>query len=103
MAYITKHQLKQHLQIDQDWDKDDSYLQYLIDASENIVAKAINKPLYSCVTQEGILPSSITHSILLVAGSLFENRESVAPIQMHKVPHSLDWLLGLDRHYHIPR
>lgn len=101
MSYITVSQLKHHLQIDQDWDEDNSYLLHLIDASENIVAKAINKPLYACVTQEGILPPSITHSILLVAGSLFENRESVAPVQMHKVPHSLDWLLGLDRHYHI--
>ena len=103
MSYITLSQLKHHLQIDQEWDEDNNYLLHLIDTSENAVSKAINKPLYACVTQEGILPPSITHSILLLAGSLYNQRESIAPIQLHKANHSLDWLLSLDRHYNIPR
>ena len=94
---------KHHLLLDDEFTLDDSYIISLIETAENAVSKALNKPLCACVTQEGLLPPTIQHSILLLVGSLYSQRESVAPVQLHKTPHSLDWLLGLDRHYNIPK
>lgn len=101
--YLTLGETKRFLLIDDEFTLDDQLIISLIQVAENAVAKAINKPLYACVTQEGLLPPTIKQSILLVVGSLFANRESVSPVQLNKVPHSLDWLLSLDRHYNIPR
>lgn len=99
--FIRLSEAKKHLLLDDEFTLDDSYIISLIETAENAVAKAINKPLCACVTQEGTLPPTIKHSVLLLVGSMYANRESVSPVQLHKISHGLDWLLGLDRHYHI--
>ena len=101
--FITLSEAKRHLIIDDEFTLDDALIIDLIQVAENAVAKAINRPLYACVTQEGTLPPTIKQSVLLMVGNLYNSRESVAPVQMYNVPKSLDWLLGLDKHYHIPR
>lgn len=103
MSYITLSEARKQCEIDADWHNDDNYLLHLIEVSENAVSKQINRPLYACVTQEGILPPTIKHAVLLTVATLYENREAVSPAQLHKVPMTFDWLCGLDRHYHIPR
>lgn len=99
--YVTISEAKAHCLVDKEFVEDDNLFLHLIEVAENAVAKAINKPLIACVTQEGLLPPSIKHSILLTVGNFYAQRESVAPVQLHSAPKSLDWLLGLDRHYHI--
>ena len=101
--FIRLSEAKKHLFLDDEFTLDDSYIISLIEVAENAVSKAINRPLYACMTQEGTLPPTIKHSVLLLIGSMYANRESVSVAQLHKTPHSLDWLLGLDRHYNIPK
>lgn len=99
--YLTLGETKRFLLIDDEFTLDDQLIISLIETAENAISKAINKPLYACVTQEGLLPATIKQSILLMVGNLYNSRESVAPVQMYNVPKSLDWLISLDRHYHI--
>lgn len=101
--YITLSEARKHCNIDDDFHADDDYFLHLIEVAENAVSKNINRPLYACVGQDGLLPATIRHQILILVANLYENRESIAPIQMHSLPKSFDWLASLDKHYHIPR
>jgi uncharacterized phiE125 gp8 family phage protein len=40
------------------------------------------------------VPEGVKRAILLLVGTLYANRESVAPVQMAELPHSVEWLLG---------
>jgi uncharacterized phiE125 gp8 family phage protein len=40
------------------------------------------------------VPEAIRRAVLLLVGTLYANRESVAPVAMHEVPHTVEWLLG---------
>lgn len=43
------------------------------------------------------VPQIKRHAILMLAGSLYENRETTSPIQIHQVPYGVTALLGIDR------
>lgn len=40
------------------------------------------------------VPAPIKRAILLVVGTLYANRETVAPVSMQAIPHTAEWLLG---------
>ena len=40
------------------------------------------------------VPDAIRAAILLIVGTLYANRETVAPVAMHSIPDSAEWLLG---------
>jgi uncharacterized phiE125 gp8 family phage protein len=40
------------------------------------------------------VPEAIRRAVLLIVGTLYANRETVAPVAMQQVPHSAEWLLG---------
>ncbi len=40
------------------------------------------------------VPHAIRRAVLLVVGTLFANRETVAPVAMQPIPHAAEWLLG---------
>lgn len=40
------------------------------------------------------VPAAIRQAVLIIAGTLYMNRESVAPTAMQAVPQSAEWLLG---------
>lgn len=101
--YITLSEAKRHLNIDDEYTLDDEYIISLIQTAENAVAKKLDRPFAALVQQDGTIPPTVKHSVLLLTGTLYSQRESVAPIQLHTVPHTLDWLLGCDKHYHIVR
>ncbi len=88
--YITISQARKQCNLDEDFKEDDKYLISLIEVAENAVEKNINRPLYACVGQDGLLPPTIRQQILILVATLYENRESIAPIQMHSLPHSFD-------------
>nr|DAT66900.1 MAG TPA: Head Tail Connector Protein [Caudoviricetes sp.] len=50
----------------------------------------------------GKLPSAVKHSILLMVGNLYANREPVSYSTVMKVPYTMEYLLGLYKHYNIP-
>lgn len=40
------------------------------------------------------VPAGIRQAALLIAATLYANRETVAPVAMQPIPHSAEWLLG---------
>lgn len=43
------------------------------------------------------VPAGIRQGVLLIASTLYANRETVAPVSMQQIPHSAEWLLGPHR------
>lgn len=99
--YITLIEAKKHLNIDDFFEDDDNYILGLIKVSEDIVSKRIDKPLINCVTSDGELEASVKHAILLMVGTLYNNREATTPLNIKEVPYSFEYLADLNKHYHI--
>ncbi|MCM1440421.1 MAG: head-tail connector protein [Roseburia sp.] len=99
--YITLKEGKKHLQIDEDFTDDDNYIISLIQVAEDAVAQHLDTALIELI-KDGELPSAVKHSILLMVGNLYATREPVAYTSAVKVPYTLDYLLGLYKHYYIP-
>ena len=99
--YITVDEAKKHLNIDDSFKDDDAYISALIQVAEDSVSQHLDIALEELVV-DGSLPSAISHSILLMVGNLYANREPVAYSQVLKVPYTLDYLLGLYKHYFLP-
>lgn len=99
--YITVNEAKKHLNIDASFTDDDNYISGLILVAEDAVSKHLDIALEDLVV-DGTLPSAIIHSILLMVGNLYANREAVAYTTVAKVPYTLEYLLGLYKHYYLP-
>mgnify|MGYP002864131965 CR=1 FL=1 len=93
MSATDLNLLKKHVRAD-DFSGDDDYLQHLLDAAEESVITMTNRTLAELADGEtGDLPSSLQHAVLLLAGHWYNQRESVAGVQMHAVPHALEALV----------
>ena len=99
--YITVDEAKKQLNIDDSFRDDDNYISSLISVSEDAVAKHLDIALDDLVVG-GELPPAIKHSLLLMVGNLYANREPVAYTSVAKVPYTLEYLIGLYKHYEIP-
>ena len=99
MAYVTLEALKQHLRVE--YTADDTYLTTLIDVAEAAIGNELGKPLADFVDDNNALPTPLVHAIKLLAGDLYNNRESVAPVNMHEVPRTLDYLLQPYKVYNV--
>ena len=99
--YVTLTEAKKHLNIDDSFQDDDNYIGALIQVAEEAISHHIDIALEDMVV-DGVLPSAIHHSILLLVGNLYANREPVAYTSVAKVPYTLDYLLGLFKRYYLP-
>lgn len=99
--YVTVDDAKKHLNIDASFTDDDTYISDLITVAEDAVSRHIDIALDELV-DGGSLPPSIIHSILLMVGNLYANREPVSYTTVAKVPYTLEYLLGLYKHYYLP-
>jgi len=79
-------------------DVDDEYIMSLIDVAEDAYSLSINM-LLSDLTVGGELPPSAKHSILLLIGNLYANREPVAFASANKVPYTFEYLTALNKNY----
>lgn len=102
--YLPLDVVKNHLNLDEDYINDDTYLIHLIKASEDAVAKRLNVAHLGCLLQKntGNLPESVIHSVLLLIGSWYSARETFAFQNVQKLPHSFDFLCDLNRSYDEP-
>lgn len=99
--YIDLDALKHHLNLDENFDADDLYLMGLRDAAEEVVAKYINYPLSQLEDEEGKLPASINHAMMLWIASMYAVRESISTATLTPVSHSFELLCDLWRNYKI--
>lgn len=99
--YVTLEEAKKHLQIDDSFNDDDNYILSLIQVAEDSISQHLDIALKDLLVG-GVLPPAITHSILLMVGNLYATREPVAYGTVQKVPYTLEYLLGLYKHYYLP-
>lgn len=91
---ITIDELKQHLNIEKEWNGDNQYLQSLLDAAQAVVQKHICNSIDG-ITSEEQLP--LAHAIKLLVGTWFINRESLS--NLNKANHSYEYILSLYKNY----
>lgn len=92
---LTLEEVKTHCRIDQNYHEEDNYLYDLIEVAEHDVAQRIRYKSIEEAFPDGSLPPNVRHAIKIVVANLYENRESIAPVQLHNVPDSFfDSLLG---------
>ena len=99
--YVTLKLAKKHLQIDDSYTDDDAYITGLIQVAEDAVSQHLDIALQDLLV-DGILPSAIVHSILLMVGNLYATREPIVYGSVTKVPYTPEYLLGLYKQYNIP-
>ena len=98
--YVTLEEAKKHLNIDDSFKDDDSYINSLILVAEDAIEKntdiALNEHL-----EGGKLPPSVIHSILLLVGNLYANREATTYSSISDVPYSFKYLVNLNRNFQV--
>ena len=98
--YVTLEQAKKHLNIDDSFTDDDNYILQLIQVAEDAVEKNTDIAL-SEQLEGGILPPSLTHSILLLVGNLYNNREATSYSVPSEVPFAYKYLINLNRNFEV--
>ena len=103
MAYVDLELVKRHLNLESSFTEDDSYLESLIDAGEENVAKDL------CVTVEELetigggsrIPAPLSQAIILTIGAFYSNRESVTNARLQELPRGVKYLTELYRNYSL--
>lgn len=98
--YVTLEQAKKQLNIDVSFTDDDNYILQLIQVAEDTVEKNTDIALSEQI-EGGILPPSITHSILLLVGNLYNNREATSYSIPSEVPFAYKYLINLNRNWSV--
>jgi uncharacterized phage protein (predicted DNA packaging) len=99
MAYITLAEAKKHIQVESNFEDDDTYITSLVEAAEGTVERNICHSLADYV-KEGKLEAPLRQAVLLMVGHYYSNREPVAyGVSMHEVPMAARHLMNLYRDY----
>lgn len=97
---MTLNEVKKHLNIDESFTEDDDYITSLIKVAEDAVAKNENIALNDMI-EDGELPPSVKHSILLLVGNLYNNREATSYSVPSEVPYAYKYLVNLNRNFTV--
>lgn len=97
--HIELEDIKKHLNLDEDYTDDDSYLVYLESVAEQLVEKHIDKTLEDMIAEEGEVPKPLLQAMLLMIGNFYDNRESVSYGNAIEVPNTLQYILSMYRDY----
>ena len=92
---IDLQMLKKHLNIEEDFTEDDSYLEILSNAAVNVVENYLVDNLELIVEDNGgELPSSLSLAIFIMVADWYAYRESVTNLSVNKLPQSLMFILN---------
>lgn len=97
---MTLNEVKKHLNIDESFTEDDDYITSLIKVAEDAVAKNENIALKDMI-EDGELSPSVKHSILLLVGNLYNNREATSYSVPSEVPYAYKYLVNLNRNFTV--
>lgn len=93
MAVVSLALFKKHVRAD-DFADDDEYLQHLLSVAEQAVIKHTNRTEAELTEMgDGTFPVMLVQAIMMLAGHWYNQRESVASVQMHAVPDALQALV----------
>lgn len=74
MEILTLSEILEHCRIDEG--VEDSYIESLGCAAEEMVIKYLNRTWADLGEEEGKIPQSVKHACYLIIGSLYKNREA---------------------------
>lgn len=97
--YLTLTEIKKHLNIDSFFTDDDEYLEALSYVAEDAVEKYLDCELTDLLNDNGKLPSSVVHAMLLLIGNMYKYRESTTSAPINIIPHAFDLLCDLNRNF----
>ncbi|WP_455094404.1 head-tail connector protein [Prevotella koreensis] len=100
--YLQLYQIKKHLNIDDSFHEDDEYLVDLAKVAENAVQKHIDMDLQLLEDKDGTIPMPINQAMLLMIGTFYAKRESIAFANSTEVPLAYNYLLSLYKNYNGP-
>lgn len=100
--YISIEDIKQHLNIDRDFQDDDKYLGQLIEVAQQTVERNIDRSLSDFEDNDGDLPESLLQAMKLFVANMYANRESISFANAKEVPLSYQYLIDLYRDYKGP-
>lgn len=93
MGTVSLELFKKHTRTD-DFDGDDDYLRFLLETAEAAVVRATERDEAELFELgDGSLPLELQQAIMMLAAHWYNQRESVAAVQIHKVPDSLTCLI----------
>lgn len=98
--YVTLKETKKHLNLDETFTDDDLYIISLIQVAEDAIQKNTDVVLADQV-EAGVLPASLKHSILLLVGNLYNNREATSYSIPKEVPFAFKYLVNLNRNFTV--
>lgn len=96
--YITLEEARKHLNIDSLFVEDDAYIVSLIKVAEEAVAHNLNM---NDLIVGGEIPPTIKHSVLLLVGNLYANREATTYSSISEIPFSYKYLINLNRNFEV--
>lgn len=100
MNHLTLKLIKEHLNLDNDFTLDDSYLSNLGDVVETVVERHIDDSfVFLANANHGKLPTPLIQAMLLLLGSYYANREHIAFNTNYEVGNSYTFLIDLYRNY----
>lgn len=98
-GYISLEEAKKHLNIEAEFTDDDKYISDLVSAAEYVVAEDICTPLKEIEDEEGEIPPPLRQAILLMIGTFYASRETIAfGVLVNTVP-TYKYLISLYRDY----
>lgn len=83
---------KKHVRAD-DFADDDDYLAYLLETAEADIVRRTQRTEAELYGDGGPLPAPLRHAVMMLAAHWYNQRESVAGVQMHSVPDAVDALV----------
>lgn len=92
MAVVSLALFKKHVRAD-DFADDDELMQHYVDAAEAWVIQATNRTEDELQDESGNYPAQIKQAVLLLAAHWYNQRESVAGVEMRQVPDTLQALI----------
>lgn len=93
MSVVCLALFKKHVRAD-DFADDDMYLSHLLETAEEVIISATNRAVSELIeANDGIFPLPLQQAIMMLAAHWYNQRESVASVQMYEVPDALQALI----------
>lgn len=91
--YVSLSELKNQLNIVEDYTGEDQYLQGLLETTHVAVEFHIHQPLDTFLDPDKGLNPMLKHAILILASHFYANRDPVAYVQPKIIPYTFEYLL----------
>lgn len=101
---VSIDKVRSHLNLDDFFHDDDEYIVSLIAAAESATAKRLNvKSLSDMINKRtGSIPDDVIHSVLLLIGNWYSNREATTGQNANELPFGYNFLADLNKNYRSP-